>query len=217
MSRLALWRFKHAPGCILFCSSGTLCMELCCSQRPPKRMIFYSLAPVLVSAPTCLQWHVHPWMRICSTQFSKSQTFFSFTSTHLYHLAELFLKTIWHMYMKHYCMIICQFLVIAQWCPNRPTIGSDVHLSIHTSTKSFFSNFDLIWCVGRSRSDMRTSMTSTRSKVKVKVTGLLKFRKLHFSTSMSSAISAWSSKLMIDYDSMGPSLQLVGARFSNFL
>jgi len=34
------------------------------------------------------------------------------------------------------------------------------------STKSF-SDFDLIWCVGRPRPDMRTSMTSTQCKVKV--------------------------------------------------
>ena len=42
-------------------------------------------------------------------------------------------------------------------------------------------------------------------------------QKLHFSTSISSTISAWSSKVMVDHDSTGPSLQLVGARFSNFL
>jgi len=40
------------------------------------------------------------------------------------------------------------------------------------------SSFDLIWCVGRSPLDMRTSV---------------------------------SSKLMVDGDSMGPGLQLVGA------
>jgi len=49
-------------------------------------------------------------------------------------------------------------------------------------------------------------MTYTLSKVKV--TDLLKFRKLHFSTSISSSILAWSSKVMVDYDSMGPTLQL---------
>jgi len=41
--------------------------------------------------------------------------------------------------------------------------------------------------------------------VKVKVTELLEFQKLHFSMSISSAILAWSSKLMVDYDSMGHS------------
>ena len=64
---------------------------------------------------------------------------------------------------------------------------------------------------------MRTSMASTRSKVKMKVTELLKFRKLHFSRSISSAILAWSSKLMVNYDSVGRSLQLVGARSFKFL
>jgi len=43
-------------------------------------------------------------------------------------------------------------------------------------------------------------MTSTLSKVKV--TELLKFQKLHFSRSVSSAILAGSSKLMVDYDNM---------------
>ena len=48
---------------------------------------------------------------------------------------------------------------------------------VRTSTKSF-SDFHLIWCVDRSRSHMRTSVTSTRSKVKVKVTELPKLRKV---------------------------------------
>ena len=46
-------------------------------------------------------------------------------------------------------------------------------------------------------------MTLTRSKVKVKVTELPKLRKVHFSTSISSAISAWSSKLMVGGHTMG--------------
>jgi len=50
-----------------------------------------------------------------------------------------------------------------------------------------------------------TDVTLTWSKVKVKVTDLLKFRKLQFSTS-TSAVSAWRWQLMGDYDSMGPSL-----------
>ena len=83
--------------------------------------------------------------------------------------------------------------------------------------KKVFSDFDLICCVGRPRPDMRTSMTSTRSKVMVKVTELLKFRKLHHSRSISSAIFVWSSKLTVVGDSMGSGLQLVGARFLNFL
>jgi len=83
--------------------------------------------------------------------------------------------------------------------------------------KKFFSVFDLIWCVGRPRPDMRSRVTSTRSKVKVKVTELLSFRKLHFSRSMFSTILAGNSKLQVDHDTMEPSLQLVGVRFSNFL
>jgi len=63
---------------------------------------------------------------------------------------------------------------------------------------------------------MRTSVTSTRFKVKVKVTELPKLRKVDFSMSISSAISAWSSTLMVGRHSMGPGLQLVGAPFLNF-
>jgi len=61
-------------------------------------------------------------------------------------------------------------------------------------------------------------VTLTRSKVKV--TELLNSencRKLHFSRSISSAIFACSSKLMVDNGSMGPDLQLFEAPFSNFL
>jgi len=60
-------------------------------------------------------------------------------------------------------------------------------------------------------------MTSTQSKVKVKVTELVKLRKLHFCRFISSAVFAWSSKLIADSDSMGPDVQLIGARYSNFL
>jgi len=49
---------------------------------------------------------------------------------------------------------------------------------------------------------MRTNVTLTRSKVNMKVTELLKIGKLHFSRSICSAILAWSSKLMVDYDSI---------------
>jgi len=63
---------------------------------------------------------------------------------------------------------------------------------------------------------MPTSVTSTRSKVKVKVMELPKLRKVHFSRSISSAILAWSSKLVVGGHSMGPGLQLVGAQFLNF-
>jgi len=91
-----------------------------------------------------------------------------------------------------------------------------VRPSVRTSTKSF-SDFHPIWCVGRPRPHMRTSVTSTRSKVKVKVTELPKLQKVHFSRSISSTVLAWSSKLMVDDHSMGPGLQLIGARFLNFL
>jgi len=64
---------------------------------------------------------------------------------------------------------------------------------------------------------MHASMTSTRSKVKVKVMELVKLRKSHFSRSISYAIFAWSSKVTVDSDSMGPVLQLVWARLWNFL
>jgi len=65
-------------------------------------------------------------------------------------------------------------------------------------------------------------LTLTRSKVKVKVTEHSNVQKLlitalHISRSISCATFAWSSKLMVAGDSMGPGLQLVGARFSNFL
>ena len=92
--------------------------------------------------------------------------------------------------------------------PNRSSIGSHVRPSVRTSTKSF-SDFARIWCVGSPRPVMLTSVTSTRSKVKVKVMELLKLRKLHISRSISSAFLTCSSKLMVDSDSMAPSLQLV--------
>jgi len=44
---------------------------------------------------------------------------------------------------------------------------------------------------------MHTSVTLTRSKVKVKVTELPKLRKLHFCMSISSAVLVHSSKLML--------------------
>ena len=93
-----------------------------------------------------------------------------------------------------------------------------VHTYFCPSTK-VFPNFDIIWCVGRTRPDTRIHVTLTRSKVKVKVDELLKFRKMHFSRSISSAILArtGSSKLMVDHDTMEPSLQLAKARFLNFL
>jgi len=40
---------------------------------------------------------------------------------------------------------------------------------------------------------------------------------MYISTYISSATFVWSSKLMVDIDSMGPGLQLFGGQFSNFL
>ena len=97
------------------------------------------------------------------------------------------------------------------WKPSRLELRC-VRSSVRTSTKRF-SHFHLIWCVGRPRPDGRNSLTSTRSKVQVKVTELPKLPKVHFSRSISSAVFAWSSKVMIGDDSTGPGLQLIGARF----
>jgi len=56
------------------------------------------------------------------------------------------------------------------------------------------------WNAGSSTSIVQVDMTLIGSKVKVKVTGLPKFRKLHCSRSISTAILAWSSKLMVDHE-----------------
>jgi len=65
---------------------------------------------------------------------------------------------------------------------------------------------------------VHADMTLTRSKVKIKVTGLLKFRYTENCTFLVlSPPPFWRvSKLMVDYDSIEPSLQLFGARFVNF-
>ena len=98
------------------------------------------------------------------------------------------------------------FLVIKLW-PDLLNTGASVHPYVRPYVHEvYFSDLDVIWCVGRLRTDVCTSMTSTRSQVKVKVMGLLKFRNLHFSRSISSAILAWSSKVMVDHDSTGHSL-----------
>jgi len=92
-------------------------------------------------------------------------------------------------------------------------------LSVRTSIfhPQSFSDLDIIWCLHRPEPDMCNSMTLTRFKVKFKVTELPNFQKLHFPASISSAILAWSSKLMADYDNVGPNLQPIGARFLNVL
>jgi len=61
-----------------------------------------------------------------------------------------------------------------------------VRTSVHLFTKS------LIWCVGRPRPDMCAIVTSTQSKVNIKVTKFLMFQKLHFSRSISSPPLFWS-------------------------
>jgi len=67
--------------------------------------------------------------------------------------------------------------------------GVSVRPSIRTYVHKKFSDFHLIWCMGRPRPRMCTSVTSTRSKVRVKVMelpkltwfkvkGLMNFRQL---------------------------------------
>jgi len=73
---------------------------------------------------------------------------------------------------------------------------------------------DMVRQVGSPTCIVHADVTLTPSKVKV--TGFLNTQRLHFSRSIF-AILAWNSKLMVDRDSMGPSLQLVRAWFSNFL
>jgi len=107
--------------------------------------------------------------------------------------------------------------------PGDDLVGWNSGVSVRPSVRPYvykkFCDFHLISCLGRPRPDVRTCVTSTRSKVKdkVQVTELPKLRKVHFSRSISSAGFAWSSKLIIGGHSMGPGLQLVGARFLNFL
>ena len=52
---------------------------------------------------------------------------------------------------------------------------------------------------------------------KVKVNDLLNFQKLHFSSSISSAILSWIAKLMVDYDSMGLMATAFRSQISEFL
>jgi len=68
--------------------------------------------------------------------------------------------------------------------------GVSVCPYFHPCIQKRFSDFDLIWCVGRPPPHMCTSVTLTRYKVKVKVTDLPKLLKLHFSRSISFAVLA---------------------------
>ena len=50
--------------------------------------------------------------------------------------------------------------------PTDDLVDWNSSVSVRTSTKSF-SDFDLIWCVDRPPPHLRTSLTSTRCKLKV--------------------------------------------------
>jgi len=96
-----------------------------------------------------------------------------------------------------------------------PTELRCVQMSVRPSVRpQSFSDFNRIWCVGRPPLDMRPDPWTWSN---VKVTELLKFQKLHYCKSISSAILVGSLKLMVGNHSMGPILQLVGAQFSNSL
>ena len=85
-----------------------------------------------------------------------------------------------------------------------------VRPSVLPSIKSFY-DFDLIWRVDKPRPDICTSMTDpTQGQDQDhSATGVPKIAL--FWVYISCTILAWSSRLMVDYDSMGPSLQLVRA------
>jgi len=65
-----------------------------------------------------------------------------------------------------------------------------------------------------SKDDMRTSVTLTRFKIKVVVTELLNFQNYTF---LHLSPRHFRLELKIDGRSMGPCVQLVAVRFSNFL
>jgi len=73
-----------------------------------------------------------------------------------------------------------------------------VRSCVRPSTKSF-SDLNEIWYVDRGRWLMYTVCRMIRFKDKVKVTGLLKFRKLHFSRSMLSTIYNVSWQMTTDF------------------
>jgi len=101
----------------------------------------------------------------------------------------------------------------------------NVHISRNSNGHNYFGSAcgcsHMVGHAGGPTGIVNADMTLTLSKVKVKVMGLVKFRKFLKislrSRSISSAVLAWSLKLIADHHSMGPSLQLVGARFSIFL
>ena len=59
------------------------------------------------------------------------------------------------------------------------------------------------WNLDKDKSARRVASPSRRTCCK-QIRWMLSVIKLHLPTSISSAILAWSSKLMVDYDSMGP-------------
>ena len=72
--------------------------------------------------------------------------------------------------------------------------------------------------MGRPRPDMHTRVISTRSKVKVKVTELLNVPKVAlFYVYLLRHFGGKLKTYHDDNDSMGRSLELVGARFLNFI
>jgi len=93
----------------------------------------------------------------------------------------------------------------------RPSVGTSVRPSVRpsvrTSVHKSLSDFNEIWCVHRGFGmyiqvdewcTMVCRMTRFKVKVKVKVTGPLKFRKLHFSKSISSATYRGSWQMTTD-------------------
>jgi len=136
------------------------------------------------------------------------------------HTSEWTLELLQHNFWPDF---LCSLFLIF-----RSSLGDDLidlvksGVSVHTSVRpsmhpqKSFSDFDVIWCVV-DLDQICVPMLPWPDPRSRSRSQLLKFRKLHFSMYISFAIFTWSSKLMVDHDSTGPSLQLVWARFSNFL
>jgi len=91
--------------------------------------------------------------------------------------------------------------------------NSNGHISVVCDATVTLLGMLVVYCV---LCNVHADVTLTQ--LKVKVTELLNFRKLHFSRSIFFAIFAWNSKPMVDYyDNMGPSLQFAKTQFLNFL
>jgi len=93
----------------------------------------------------------------------------------------------------------------------RPSIRPSVRPSVRTSVHKKFSDydFDLIWCVDLDRI-CAPSMTPRLEPIQGQDQGhwVSEVPKIALFKSISSAILAWSSKLMVDYDSVVYSLSL---------